>query len=792
MKTFRFWLIGIFFSALLLVGCGGGGGGGGSPATPAPTTVSGTVQTPNGQVALNTSQRLKRFASNLILREASADLIGLSPVPDGTKVQLVRIDPVTGLTQAEIASTTTSGGRFTFNLTQLGVGFSNTLIVQLAEETGIKLRAFVVDGMANLEPVSEAVVELILEEIARDPARNLDRFSVAEIKSVAGIADFLTAQDSLSAGLNTGLTVAAVKQHLIGAGEFSTNLTVAVAEGESSSVTIDPLNLFPLSVGNSWEYISTMNTGFVESQTMKVTGTKEVKGVQTSVMARFGQFDLNRPVSEDFFHKDSSGVNYYGDADPSAARFNEQIVPYLRLKLPAKLGDVVTEIPRRSLDFGSDLDGDGKNERVESVSATHTAIGYESIITPASACRCLKVVEDVNIEFKLSSNGVRANTKVVTTWWLAPGIGILKMIIDVDASASNGFRSTASETQELQRAKIDDVIYPGAAKIKIVELTHNDVVYDASRNRFYASVPSGAGPSGNSIAIVDPNSGVVTQSIPIGSEPKALGLSKDAGYLYVGLDGSGQITRLNLSTLVADQSFNVGTSDFGAQRYARRIETLAGNPNVVVVGWGGQQFDFSMSGLSIFDGGVKRPNEIPTAGFEVGFASAFAVASGETSLYAHSSGNTFPFEGTRQFSIDQDGLTLTTIEPILLTQSAQHLILDNNRLYTDSGAVFDLNSLGAAGTYLNARLCIPDSAKNRTYCIVNFFPSKVTAFDQVNFQPLEALDIGNGSNFGVSTGPISKLIRWGSNGLAVSEQSQFSGGQGSGKLHIISSTKLVP
>jgi hypothetical protein len=791
MKTFRFWLIGIFFSALLLVGCGGGGGGGGSPATPAPTTVSGTVQTPNGQVALNTSQRLKRFASNLILREASADLIGLSPVPDGTKVQLVRIDPVTGLTQAEIASTTTSGGRFTFNLTQLGIGFSNTLIVQLAEETGIKLRAFVVDGIANLEPVSEAVVELILEEIARDPARNLDRFSVAEIKSVAGIADFLTAQDSLSAGLNTGLTVAAVKQHLIGAGEFSNNLAVAVAGGESSSVTIDPLNLFPLSLGNSWEYISTMNTGFVESQTMKVTGTKEVKGVQTSVIARFGQFDLNNPISEDFFHKDSSGVNYYGDADLSVARFNEQIVPYLRLKLPAKLGEVVTEIPRRSLDFGSDLDGDGKNERVESVSATHTAIGYESITTPASACRCLKVVEDVNIEIKLSSNGVRVNTKVVTTWWLAPGIGILKMIIDVDASASNGFRSAASETKELQRAKIDDVVYPGAAKINVVALTHNDVVYDASRNRFYASVPSGAGASGNSIAIVDPNSGVVTQSIPIGSEPRALGLSKDAGYLYVGLDGSGQITRLNLSTLVADQNFSVGTNTSGTQLYARRIEAMTGNPNLLIVGWG-QQTDSGISGIRIFDGGVKRPNEIPTAGFEVSFASAFAVAPGETSLYAHSSGNTFPFEGTRQFNIDQDGLTLTTVAPILPTQSVQHLILDNNRIYTDSGVVFDLNTLGAAGTYLNTRLCIPESAKNRTYCIGNNFPSKVMAFDQANFQPLESLEIGDSSNFGFSTGPISKLIRWGSNGLAVSEQSQFSGGQGSGKLHIIRSTKLVP
>ena len=63
--------------------------------------------------------------------------------------QLVRIDPVTGLTLSEIASTTTSKGRFSFDLTQLGVGLSNTLLVQLAEETGVKLRAFAVDNVLN-------------------------------------------------------------------------------------------------------------------------------------------------------------------------------------------------------------------------------------------------------------------------------------------------------------------------------------------------------------------------------------------------------------------------------------------------------------------------------------------------------------------------------------------------------------------------------------------------------------------------------------------------------------------
>ena len=790
MKTIYFWLAGLFLSAFILTGCGGGGGGGSSPAAPAETTVSGTVQTPGGQVALNGPQILRRFVANLILSEAHADLTGLSAVPDGTKVQLARIDPVTGLTLSEIASTTTSKGRFSFNLTQLGVGLSNTLIAQLAEETGIKLRAFVVDNVVNLEPVSEAVVETILDEIAKDPTRNLDRFTVMEIKALVGIADFSTGQSGLPAGVNTGSSVTNTKTFLAGNSDFSSNLQSALREGESAATVVDPLNLFPLTVGNNWEYkVTSNNAGVTETETLKVTGTKEIKGVQTSVLARFKQFNPGFPDREEFFHKDASGIQYFGDGNPSSAKVDEQTIPYLRIKLPAKLGEVVSEVDKRSLDLGSDLDGDGKNESLESYFATHTPIGFESISTPAGQFRCLKVVENATIVVKSTGTAVRLTSKVTDVWWLAPGVGIVKETLDIDSTATNGFNLTTNDTRELQRATVDDVVYPGAARIKAIALTHNDVVYDASRDRLYASVPSSVGATGNSIAIIDPNSASILQSIPIGSEPSALGLSKDSKFLYVGLDGSGQISKLNLSTLESDLSFNLGLDVSGTQKYARRIEVLNGNANSFAVGWG-YPFDTSIRGVSIFDGSTKRTREIPTAAGEVSSANAFTLTSDDGNLYADSYGTGPSVQAIRRFKVDALGLTLSDPNPISTTITSRTLTLDNRRLYSDTGTVFDLDTLGLAGTYLAAGACVPDSAKGRTYCISNnaSVTAKLTSFDLTNFQPVEGVELGTSSNFG----QFSKLVRWGASGIAVSEKPTFFATPSTGKLYLVTSVKLVP
>ena len=60
--------------------------------------------------------------------------------------------------------------------------------------------------------------------------------------------------------------------------------------------------------------------------------------------------------------------------------------------------------------------------------------------------------------------------------------------------------------------------------IRKIPLTTNDIVYSSTTGRIYASIPSSAGACGNSIAAIDPGTGLITSSTLIGSDPDKLAL----------------------------------------------------------------------------------------------------------------------------------------------------------------------------------------------------------------------------------------------------------------------------
>ena len=69
-------------------------------------------------------------------------------------------------------------------------------------------------------------------------------------------------------------------------------------------------------------------------------------------------------------------------------------------------------------------------------------------------------------------------------------------------------------------------------------ITNRDLLYDAARARYYASVPGSVLAQGNRIAVIDAASGAVNYSAVVGSEPGAMTLAADGASLYVALDGS--------------------------------------------------------------------------------------------------------------------------------------------------------------------------------------------------------------------------------------------------------------
>ncbi len=85
-------------------------------------------------------------------------------------------------------------------------------------------------------------------------------------------------------------------------------------------------------------------------------------------------------------------------------------------------------------------------------------------------------------------------------------------------------------------------------------------VWDPAHGKLYLAVPSTASSTPNTIAVIDPIAGTVTNSAMVGNNPDLLSSSSDDSYLWVGLDGDHAVQRLLLPGLTKDISFSVPQS----------------------------------------------------------------------------------------------------------------------------------------------------------------------------------------------------------------------------------------
>jgi FG-GAP-like repeat len=435
---------------LLLSGCGSGGGGGGATPAPAAQVVSGSVQAPGGQVALFTQPSLWERAGTVFYSEAVAALSGLSSVSDGTPVQLARINE-TGTVLATLASTTVSGGRYSFNLTNLGISPSSDLVVRVINQgTGVQLRAFVTGETVDLNPITETAVRLVVERITLTPGTTLNQFTVTELRDITGAVHQLATVQQLAAGLTIEATVSAIQTAVASETGLSAFIVASAGPGETTEGPGDIGNYFPLTQGTTWQFQGThAETGQPTapfSNTITVNGTKLIGTVMTTVLAESNL--LNSGVAEeDYSLKDSRGFLNYGDNDP-ADTLTPKLIPYRDLLFPLNLGVTSETVNKKSVDFGQDLDlpPDGKNETAD-VLLQVTVEKFEDVTVPKGTfTNAVKIVHKSTLT-AFSSSGFGSATVIGTqTIWFAPGIGPVKRTIEIQDVTN---QVTESSTEEL-------------------------------------------------------------------------------------------------------------------------------------------------------------------------------------------------------------------------------------------------------------------------------------------------------------------------------------------------------
>lgn len=422
-------------AALMLGGCGGGGGGGGgSGGGSAALLVSGTVSAPSGQVAFDTRRDYLTQLASLIISRADAALTGISPVADGTIVDLVRIDSLgNGLTT--LATTKTAGGKYSFDLTKLGLSPASDLAVQVVNTATLaRMRAFVTGDSVNLDPVSETVLRMVLEKLAATPGSTLTNLTVEELNDFAAASGIVAELSNAGAGVNIESAVGAIKTKLSTDTKLATFLGDAVNAGQSSVVLGDMGNYYPIVQGKPMVYDGTISfnggsPSLLASLKFSFTGTKTVNGVQVSVLTTSDQF--NPVVGEDYFVKTDRALVFHGDNDffdPLTAA----LVPYDEMRFPLRPGSSYEQSRKNNLDSGQDLDEDGTNERVNIVSTVSVSKADGPVTVPSGIYTdVLKVVAQITLTFKSSAFGDTTVINVTDSKWLAPGVGPIKLEIEI-------------------------------------------------------------------------------------------------------------------------------------------------------------------------------------------------------------------------------------------------------------------------------------------------------------------------------------------------------------------------
>lgn len=281
----------------------------------------------------------------------------------------------------------------------------------------------------------------------------------------------------------------------------------------------------------------------------------------------------------------------------------------------------------------------------------------------------------------------------------------------------------------------------------------NALLYDPQTEKIYASIPSGTDSTGNSIVRFNPTNGNIEQSVWVGSEPNKLALSSD-GALYVSLDGTRTIRKVNLSSGFLGQPFQAGITSSDGPMRVFEISASPSNPNVVAVSRGSVP-STSIYGVAIFENGVRRQNVGPTS-------RAIAFSNSESSLL----GIDYYSASFQNMTVNSTGITSVNSAPAV---ESWQIKFASGRLYTAKGHIYDaqtgnlIGTLATSDSIVTDKPFVIDSPNNRAfYAYYSGTGLTIRAFDTNTFVLLGIITVPN-----VYEDPRD-IVRWGTNGLALS------------------------
>ena len=324
-----------------------------------------------------------------------------------------------------------------------------------------------------------------------------------------------------------------------------------------------------------------------------------------------------------------------------------------------------------------------------------------------------------------------------------------------------------------------------SVKVTVLDLPANDLVWDPFAQAIYASLPSSEGPTGNSIAVINPSTGAVTATFFAGSEPTKLALDSTSKYLYVGLNGNGSIQRLNLPSFTPDINISLGHPQNSAPYVAAAIAVSPTNSHTIATAI--TQSECCASGaLEFFTDSTKLANSVTAQQID-----QIAFASG-TTLFGYIP-NTLS-----QVAVTATGGTLTQTWNGLVTGNTFQY--SGGLIFGGNGQEFNPATGLLLGTYDVGNSCcgsgpqiLSNATLNRVFALgqTPFFNSfGITSYSLSQFTPVAVASLSE-LNFGSDPGSTSKFMQWGTNGLAFIVTAGCCGNTGTQVVLLQSPTLLL-
>jgi hypothetical protein len=232
----------------------------------------------------------------------------------------------------------------------------------------------------------------------------------------------------------------------------------------SPAVAADDMNgisqssdYFPDTIGSHWEYRGQITEGPLQTIEHKfftnvsaVTGTRTIRGM--TVMVFHDTNPGNHGPSDSFYRRDIVGIVYHG-SEPGTP-LEKQLVPYQIVRFPMKVSTTFQQFDKKNLDFGTDMDRDGVNEKADA-QGTSTVVGLESITVPAGTFKdAVKVEARMRMQIHLSGAGKTATGTDVMTAWFAKGVGLVKYVERQELSPLQDRGVITDITEELESYEI--------------------------------------------------------------------------------------------------------------------------------------------------------------------------------------------------------------------------------------------------------------------------------------------------------------------------------------------------